>query len=159
MGEKWGNSWSKRLSLIYCQDWWIRSLKWRNHKFLLKLNPPSCNYRSSIPYLRKANIQLQEFIFFGNDKKRNSNENLDVVRSQKGICLKAKDNLSKIGNAKPATFLTPDNSNCMMKANLLQSREMVNCLVLILLQNLGYLKEIFLTMECRRKMTCVVLVV
>ena len=53
----------------------------RNRKFLRKFNPPGCKSRSSIPYLRKANIPLQKFVFSGNDEKRDSKKNFDVVRS------------------------------------------------------------------------------
>ena len=46
-----------------------------------------------------------------------------------------------------------------MEANLLQSGEIVCCLVWILMTDLGYLKEILLKVECRRRFDCVVTVV
>ena len=35
------------------------------------------------------------------------------MRSQKGLCFKAGDNFDKICKTKPATFLSPEDSNCM----------------------------------------------
>ena len=89
----------------------------RNRKFLRKFNPPVCKSGSSIPYLRKANIPLQKSVFSGNDDKRDSKKSFDGVRSQKGIRFKAEDNFGKICNTtKPATLLSPEDSNCMDKS-------------------------------------------
>ena len=53
------------------------------------------------------------FVFSGYDKKRDSKLNFDVLRSQKRITFKAGDNYGKICNVKPATFLSPEDSNCL----------------------------------------------
>ena len=66
----------------------------RNRKFLRKFNPPGYNSLSSIPYLRKASIPLQKFVFSGNDEKRVFKENFDVLRSQKAISDKVRDKYS-----------------------------------------------------------------
>ena len=42
----------------------------RNRKFVRKFNPPGCKSQSSIPYLRKANIPLQKFVYSGKNDKR-----------------------------------------------------------------------------------------
>ena len=84
----------------------------QNRKFLRKLNAPGCISRSSYSYLGKANITLQKFVSSGKGEK-NSKKNFDVVHSQKGICCKAGDNFKKFCKAKPATFLSHEDSNCM----------------------------------------------
>ena len=85
----------------------------RNRKFLRKFNPPGCKSLSSIPYLKKANIPLQKFVFSDNDEKRDYKENFYVLRSQKVISDKAGDKYSKICNANPDTFLSLEDSSCM----------------------------------------------
>ena len=78
-----------------------------------KFNSLGCTYLISIPYLRKANIPLQNCVFSGNDEKRDFQENDAVPCSQKVVNDKVGDNNSKICNGKPATCLSPEDSNCM----------------------------------------------
>ena len=114
------NKWGKSGVLVELKDYHQHVVKVdgssrltiRNRKFLRKFNHPRKSL-SSIPYLRKANIPLQKFVFSDNDEKRDSKENFDVLRSKKGICPEFGDNYGKICNAKPATFLSPENKNCM----------------------------------------------
>ena len=61
----------------------------RNHRFLRKSNPPGCKSRSSIPYLRKADIPLQKLVFSSNDEVIDSKQNFDILRFQKGIFFNA----------------------------------------------------------------------
>ena len=75
------------------------NLKCSKSQVSKKNNPPGCKSLSSIRCLRKANIPLQKFVFSGNDEKRDSKENFDVLRSQKGICNKAGVNYGKNCNA------------------------------------------------------------
>ena len=51
-------------------------------------------------------------VFSGNYERKDSKESFDCVRSHKGIRFKAGDNFDKICKAKPATFLSPEDSNC-----------------------------------------------
>ena len=99
----------------------------RNRKFLRKFNPPVSKSGGSIPYLRKANIQQQKSVFSGNDEKRDSKRSSNGVRSQKGIHFKAEDNFGKICNTtKPATLLSPEDSNCVDKSQSSNQRKSVS---------------------------------
>ena len=84
MGEKWSNSGTKDYHQYVAKVDGSSRLTVRNCKFIIKFNPPVCKSRSSIPFLRKANIPLQMCVFSGNDEKRDFKENFDVLRSQKG---------------------------------------------------------------------------
>ena len=106
--------------------------------------------------MRKSNIPQQKFVFYGNDEKRDSEGNFDVLRSQKGICFKTEDNFGKTCNAKPATFISPEDSNCMDESQPSTKQRNVVLSRLILIISVGYLKKILLTMECRQRMNCVV---
>ena len=75
----------------------------RNFKFLRKFNLPDCKSLSNTPYQRKAKIPLQEFIFSGIDEKRDYEENFNILRTQKGICSKARDDLQHKTNYLPFT--------------------------------------------------------
>ena len=99
----------------------------RNRKFLRKFNPPVSKSGGSIPYLRKADIQQQKSVFSGNDEKRDSKRSSNGVRSQKGIHFKAEDNFGKICNTtKPATLLSPEDSNCVDKSQSSNQRKSVS---------------------------------
>ena len=101
----------------------------QNRKFLRKLNAPGCISRSSNLYLGKANIPCRSLFFSGNGEKINYKENFYVMNSQKKICSKAEDNFRKFCNEKPLTSFYMRTQISWVKANPLQSREMVYCLV------------------------------
>ena len=78
---------------------------------------------------------------------------------RKEICFKAGDNFGKICNAKPATFFSPEDSNCMDESqSYVKQRKCV--LSSLGPNNKSRLSERdFVTMKYRERMNCVALVV
>ena len=148
-GGGWISSGTKRLSQICCKVGGSGRLTFQNRKFLRKFWPPDCKSLSSIPYLRKANTPLQKFVFSGNYDKNDFHVNVDFLRSQKVT-------IARFAMRNQLHSFHLRTQIAWVQANPLQSREIVYCLVWILIINLGFLKEILLMMVCHQRMNCIV---
>ena len=91
----------------------------------------------------------------------------EIPRKVLMVCAPRKDYVLKL-EITLARFATQQNQppsfhlstqNAWMKANPLQTREIVYCFVWILIINLGYLKDILLTVEYCKRTNCVLPVV
>ena len=102
---------------------------------------------------------MQKFVFSGNDERKDSKESFDGVRSQKEIRFKAGDNFDKICKTKPATFLSPEDSNCMDESQSSTNQKNGVLSRLDPYDKSRVSERNLMTMECFQKTNCVVLVV
>ena len=103
---KWSNNGTKRLSSICCQDWWIRSLTVQNWKFLKNLITLLANLEVVSLIWEKQTYHCRSLSFLVKMRK-------NMFQNKKGICFKTGDNFGKFCKAKPATFFSLEDLNCM----------------------------------------------